>query len=522
MGRAATLATMARRVPRSIDVAAAAVLLLSLGFAFTSAGDHPLYTPDEGRYASIGLHMAEGEGWWLPRYRGEPHLTKPPLAYWTQAAAFRALGASELSARVPSLLAGVLAGLVILGVVWRMEGRRAGVVAVAVLSLMPLHVIVGRLATTDALLAAWWVASLACAQRAVDTGRGRWAIGLWTFVALAWLTKGPLALAPIAVVVAWLAFAGRRRQIGRLWIPVGLPLSVLPLSVWVWRVARAVPEATDVWSREILTRIGQGTPAHAEPAWFHLPVALVGLLPATILVLAGAHRIPWRRVWASGRAGDPLGLWVAAIALPLLGFSLLPGKLPTYLLPLCAPAAIVCAIGLERVWASGASDARPRLARLSAVWAVGLLFWLAAFELEDRVRAPHSPSRLMADLRSETGEERIATHTFGFSDPTLSFYGGVDSLRMWNDGEIARALSTRPVAAAVLLIDDDVFPTFERNAGPLADRVTRIGTWQRTGRHRTGIYRPAEVFEVASGADVVASTGSRALRSVVDRSSGPR
>src|SRR5262245_13335251 len=86
----------------------ALVVLVSIAMPWIASWNHPLHAPDEGRYGTVSAAMAESGEWLVPRFRGMPHLTKPPLIYWLEAASIRALGRHEFALRLPSLAAGSL------------------------------------------------------------------------------------------------------------------------------------------------------------------------------------------------------------------------------------------------------------------------------------------------------------------------------------------------------------------------------------------------------------------------------
>src|SRR5690606_18239199 len=65
----------------------------------------PLLDTSEPRYAEIARIMAATGDWITPWFSpGVPFWGKPPLAFWSEAVAFRALGVSEFAARLPSWL----------------------------------------------------------------------------------------------------------------------------------------------------------------------------------------------------------------------------------------------------------------------------------------------------------------------------------------------------------------------------------------------------------------------------------
>lgn len=349
------------------------VLLVSIALVWHSLGDHGLFPPDEGRYAAVSGWMATHGNWFEPQLRDQLHITKPPLAYWAQAVAQRAFGQTELAVRLPSALASTALLVATFLFARRCLGAMVATLAVGVLSSMPLFGIVGRLAITDPMLAAWWWGAICSAWMAIGEGPGRcraagdlvgsrgtraplgWIASFWACCALIGLTKGPLVLAPPVIVATWLAIAGRIRELGRLMPAIGLPLALLPLALVAIGFWRANPDrAESVWRFEFVDRFTGGK--HDDPPGLMLLAFLAGLFPATAMMTLPGFNLPWRRAWSLVSAGDLRALLVASVVLPLLGFSILRGASATYLMPLAAPLSVLVAMMLSRWVGPDAGD----------------------------------------------------------------------------------------------------------------------------------------------------------------------
>jgi 4-amino-4-deoxy-L-arabinose transferase-like glycosyltransferase len=334
------------------------VLLAALFLVWHSLGNHALFPPDEGRYASVSGWMAEHGNWLEPQLRDQVHLTKPPLTYWAQAACVRAFGHGEFAVRFPSAMASTVLLVSLFAFARRTGGALTAMLAVGLLASMPLFQIVGRLAITDPMLSAWWWLALCAAWLAVDAGRasGRrhfgWIAAFWLACALVGLTKGPLVLAPPAIVAAWLFLAGRLREVRFLLPSVGLPLALAPLAVVAYLYWHADPaRASRIWSYEFVDRF-TGDGGHDDPWWILLPAFLGGLFPATAMMMLPWFNMSPARAWGFMRGGDLRALLVVAVVLPLIGFSALSGKEVTYILPLAAPLALLVAGTVAR-WVDG-------------------------------------------------------------------------------------------------------------------------------------------------------------------------
>jgi len=496
------------------------VLVLSILILWHSAGNHPLYSPDEGRYGTASMHMADGGSWIIPWYRGEAHLTKPPLTYWVQALSLRMLGHGELGLRAPSLLAGSLTVLLLFLTTRRLAGSGAAALATGTLVMMPLYMLVNRLATTDAMLTFFWFAAIVCGCFTVTTGRGIWPVLMWAAIACGLLTKGPLALVPVGLLLIWLLLAENARGIGRLRILIGFALSILPIILWVLLVLHEDRGALETWRHEMLDRVTGNGGAHPEAVYFYVPYFLVGLFPATGMLTVPGWNLTWRAAWQKLRTGEPAALFAIAVVAPLLMFTLFSGKLVTYLLPLCAPLALLNGVMLSR-WLTGQADRpapqtrppevvatlaisailgigammgvaawlKPELLRFSPplllmplaclwtwrIWkrrprrrAMGLLVvyltwmlgWCCTFAMEDKAHEPHSAAACARRLQSITDAARPDIYLFGFTDPTLSFYNRKEVERIYRISQVEAIARREDSKGVALLIDRDAVEEF--------------------------------------------------------------
>lgn len=528
-------------------IAAALVILVSIAALWIMRADHPLWPPDEGRYGSVSMHVAQGEGWIVPQIDGRPHLTKPPLTYWAQATCLRLLGHRELAVRMPSLAASSLTILLLLYAGWRIGGPMVGVIAAALMAVMPMHIGINWLAITDPMLSLFWFATLVGGFFAVQDNSGRWRAVMWTAVALAMMVKGPLALVPVGVLLIWLLISRRRKMVWRLGIPIGLPASLLPIAVWVAAVIRTCPEAIDIWLHETVGRsVGQGD--HPEPLWYYLPIFLVGLFPATGMMTIPGWNLSIPATWRRLRDGDPMCLWALAVVLPLLMFTFIAGKLPTYLLPTAPPMALATAFMLKG-WLTGRADRPPdgtrppdvamtlmvctllmalaglvavfsvdlaspwltapllllpaahiwmwwnwkrnphrRAAVMIAAWAAGMSCWCCGLAFEQLLFDRHSARTMLSDLPALSGiaEPRLAE--YGFDNPVLSFYSRRD-VHQLSRADLLGGLANQD-GSLILLASADDWDVFVNKHPERAVEFEHLGDWPRWPDRLTRILKP--------------------------------
>lgn len=350
-----------RSLTRAQRVLCFLVLAVTIFPLWYNLGNHPLYPRSEGRYASVSRNMLLHDHWLVPWYRGHRHLTKPLLAYWAQAGSMAWLGMNEWACRLPSAFAGTVVLALLFWFAWYVRDLRLAALSTGVLGMTPLFVVVSRLTLTDSLLNMFWFASLVFGYLAVvepaGKRRGWFVVLLWLVQAGAWMTKGPLALLPLGVLVLWMLISGRRREIKKLWPVTGVVMSLVPIAAWVILVAVRDPAAWEIWYVQLVSR-AVGTGAHAKEFWYFVPIFLGGLFPATVMMYLPGANFRLRQVWPWLRGGGPMVFWALAVVVPLLIFSMNTGKLASYILPLCAPLALITGHMLSG-WLDGAFDHQP-------------------------------------------------------------------------------------------------------------------------------------------------------------------
>jgi 4-amino-4-deoxy-L-arabinose transferase-like glycosyltransferase len=340
----------------------AALLLLRLGAV-------PLIGPDEPRYARVAVEMKRAGEWVTPTLQGEPWLEKPPLYYWMAGLAFRALGENEAAARLPAVLATLLAVGATALVGARLFGAGAGLHAGFLLGLSVLPFAYGRAASMDMLLAACvTVAQGLIALRLLGIA-GRLAVPVaGAFIGLAMLAKGPLGLLlPILVTGAYLLLA-RDRGAWRLVLSPGAALAAalvaLPWYAMAWREnGRAF---VDIFLlNHNLQRFTSTIHRHPGPFYYYLPVLLLGFFPWSGLVGPALARVRPR----ASRADLLILLWLVA---PLVFFSMAGSKLPGYSLPCLPPLAILAGRRADE-WTREGAGVSGRVAALTGLACAALV-----------------------------------------------------------------------------------------------------------------------------------------------------
>jgi 4-amino-4-deoxy-L-arabinose transferase-like glycosyltransferase len=368
-----------------------APLLLLAGLTFlVGLGAPAMSDSDEAFYAEAAREMVESGDWLTPYYNYEPRFQKPILYYWVTAATFAIAGPGEAAARLWSALSGVALVFITAGLARRWYDDDTALMAGAIVATSFGYVALARMALPDLPLACFVTGTIAATLVAVGDRVARpqqWLFAAAVSAALGFLTKGPLAIALPAIVVAPIVAIERRSS--RLVLAdviAAAALFVLLAAPWYlvmwWR--HGTPYLESFFVGDNLERFATDRFNEPRPFWYYLPVVAGGIAPWSPFLLLGfgaALRLLTGR-GGPGSLETRLAIWIVA---PLILFTLSVGKQPRYVLPLLPPLSLLVAHGIvDRVRRMRGLDgglyrARPnRGLQAASVAAGGLLLLTAA------------------------------------------------------------------------------------------------------------------------------------------------
>jgi len=315
--------------------------LFGIGLNFT-----PLANPDEARYGEIPREMIAANDFVTPRLDGIKYFEKPPLMYWLVAASMKLFGPGEAAVRaVPAVFAGL--GVLLTYAAGRsLNGRDAGWWAAVVQATSLLYFAHARILLTDMIVSVLMCSTLYCFLLGLrePPGRNRFLLfsGLYVSAALATLAKGLIGfLLPGAVMFIWLLLFNEWRRLFPCYLTTGLLLFAAIAVPWHILVAQRNPEwAWFYFVHEHWLRFTTTTHGRYQPAWYFIPVVLLGLFPWTgFLWPALRTALPgnWTRRADHADRAYPL-IWAGFI---FLFFSASKSKLVPYILPVFPPLALV-------------------------------------------------------------------------------------------------------------------------------------------------------------------------------------
>lgn len=314
--------------------------LLCLGF-IANLGSVPLFDEDEGAYSEVTREMLQNNDFVTTRLNGQPFFHKPVMIYWTQAASVSIFGLNEFALRLPSALASMLWAAAIYLFTRRLLGPDRAWYA-ALFMIVSLQVtIIGKAAIPDALLNLFITMSMFCLYLYYLDQRRRYVYLLFLFMALGFLTKGPIAVL-IPVFVSLVFFVVKKKW--RSWLkafcsPVGICIFLLIALPWFVAMYKAHGQAfiDEFFLRQNINRFQTSFEGHSGSVFYYIPVILLGLLPNTAVFIKALSRT--RRILS-----DDLLLFCAAwFVFVLVFFSLAGTKLHHYVVYGYSPLFIIMA-----------------------------------------------------------------------------------------------------------------------------------------------------------------------------------
>lgn len=380
--------------------------LIGAGVFLLGLGQTGLVDETPALFAASARQMAESGDWLIPQVNGLPRYDKPPLIYWLMGGLYAFPGSDQWdplgswAARLPSALAS-MATMVALGdtlLRWPPSGLAGdgppaaglGRVATAInaalaFALGPLILVWGRTEVSDALFTATLAFSLLLAWRTFAAQRGPW-WPCWSALALAVLTKGPVAIVLFALSLGlfWLLGAEADRLRLRLRPLPGLALTLVLAAPWY--ALALLREGKTYWDSFFgyhnLQRFSRVVNNHHQGPWYFFLVLLLASFPFTPLLLLSLRRVlrevrtPLAEPFSLGRFA---AAWLLAV---LLFFSLSATKLPSYWLVATPAAALLVALAPSTAWRPGSGGAQgprsPRGLRLAMAASSALLVLVSA------------------------------------------------------------------------------------------------------------------------------------------------
>jgi 4-amino-4-deoxy-L-arabinose transferase-like glycosyltransferase len=359
-------------------IAAICAITLLAGIGTTA-----LWEPDEPRFAEATRQMLLRKDFVTPWFNDQPRFEKPVLLYWLQLPFFAALGASETAARLPSVVAGLVAALATFALLRDLVSIRAGVLAAVSLATSFRFVLYARQGLTDVPVVAALTLGLWGMTRAVTRPAARRAAyGAWACVGAAILLKGPVGLLAPVIWTAWAWLSGGRDALRRTRPLAGVAIAAAIAVPWyaVMLALHGRAFANVALGYEIVARyLSPEFPGRERGFFYYWGVWLGDGAPWSLFLLPAFW---WAYKRRSTLAENEIRVMVLAAVwfmTVLLIFSVSQYKLPHYILP--AYPAMALAVG---IFVDAAIQRRvpaalwraPAYVAVAALIACAVLLWL--------------------------------------------------------------------------------------------------------------------------------------------------
>ena len=323
-------------------------MVLGIVIIFYGLGTLELMSLNEGRRALAVKEMFLEGNWLLPHLNGELYLSKPPLLYWI-ATTFACIsgGVNEWILRLPSALAAVAILCMIYKYAARNFGVWPGLFSVQLLLVNASFAMLARRAEIEMLLTGLCVGSLFAALIYIqEQGGKRWIYLSYFLLALAVLTKGPVALLfvtlPLIASAAWL----RDTRIKD--VLTSIPgWAILFLFGTSWYAVVTWQLGPDIWAQ--IARNDMLGKMQAEEMVKPL-LSYLGWIAVDFLLLVALLLVKPKSWFLSIKNRKECIVLAMAVIVPLVVFSLFSNKHTKYLLPIYPFIAVLLSIQIALLY----------------------------------------------------------------------------------------------------------------------------------------------------------------------------
>lgn len=368
--------------------------LVAALIAIFQHGPMPMYST---RTLSVAWEMWLRQSFLVPYLNGLPYSDKPPLLLWLIHLGWAVGGVGDVWPRLLEVLLGAVQLVLLHRLAQRLFPDRPIVARTApwILAAYSFGFLFGLQVMYEVLLADCVLAALLCLVPTEKREAPR--VGWFALaVGLGLLSKGPVMLLHVALPWLlgpwWNRWAKQERRRWYIGGAVALVVGLLLLLAWV---LLATTTGGETYRQKLVVHQTAGRVvdafAHREPFWWYLTVLPVLLFPFVL----------WPRVWvalASLRRPLEAGVrFLLAWLVPVfIGFSLVSGKQPYYLLPEFGGFALLMAASLALL-----QERRPVASRWLGPWPLGLACAVAGVVLLAMgwlVRSGHISDHLLVGL----------------------------------------------------------------------------------------------------------------------------
>lgn len=435
---------------------------------------------DDAAYAHEARAMTQSGDWWTMSLNGERDFDKPPLFIWLVAISFKLFGTTDFAAKIP----GVLCGWATIFLVYFLakelfsnEAREFPILEynsqskwIPVLSMLSLATTQYFLkysshAMTDVPFTFFFTLAVYFYVRSWKNKVFLLASGI--AIGLATLTRSPMGLFPLGIIVAHLVFNERAKSLFSFYFLGSVLLAVAIPAIWFLVEFNLYGEL--FLSAHFANVLGHSASAeHQRSAWqqflWHFEYLFLILklyLPWFPLMFYGIF-LAFRKIRQnlfSARVETLLIIWVLVVLLP---FSLAESKVLRYILPVFPAFAILSATALYQLLKP---KLLPKFAQIAVLLlTVGIVF-LVIFP-NYQIRAGDMRSLAPMTDAAAAPHEKVVLYTSGEFQwnyrTQLIWYGNRLCRHLKDLNEVANLLSEN--TQTVVIMDKTSFADFSKGS----------------------------------------------------------
>ena len=309
------------------------IIIISFVLISANIGGRYIYAMDEAKNATCAREMMEQGEWIIPTFNYEIRTDKPPIHYYFMIGAYSIFGVNAFSARIISVIMGVLTIISIWFIAVRYYGQRTALYTSLIL-ISSLHFTLQfHMAVPDPYLIFFMTFGFVTFYVFYKEKKSKFLLISYISFGLGVLAKGPVAIAlPGLAILLFLIFNRTFNwqyflRLKPLWILVVLIFIITPWFLLIG-VKTNGEWLYDFFFRHNLERYTDTMEGHGAIFLITPLIVILGLLPFSIFFIQ-SYRYGWKK-----RKSDPLLTYAGFISLTVIVFFAFSStKLPNYTVP---------------------------------------------------------------------------------------------------------------------------------------------------------------------------------------------
>ncbi|WP_201327175.1 glycosyltransferase family 39 protein [Thermotomaculum hydrothermale] len=322
------------------------VFLLTTVLYFYGSNKIPLLNRTDSRYAEIAREMVISGNYIVPKLMGTPHLHKPPLSYWFMALGMKIFGINEFGVRFFQIIFAILSLFIIYLIARELFDKEKAYWTLILSSTSPGIFFTSRILATDIFLFFFELTAFYFYLKFYKTKKEILLYLFWLSLGLGFMTKGPVAVViPLLILVLISLFKLDFSEIKPLFrLKYLLTFSVIAFPWYLYLIFSDKKILEYFLIDQLYARIAgiKGTKiGHPKSVYYYFEILPILILPFYIpFLIAIIEKI------RKGISNRDLFL-ITWFSFPLIFFSVILTKLPTYILFSIPPAAMLTADWIE-------------------------------------------------------------------------------------------------------------------------------------------------------------------------------